>query len=111
MRRTFLLTALLAIVFTSAAVVAQQAQSPAAPPRQPSPSGMPQAALDEILIRFPLPPGQEADADIDGRQMHKRVIEQVDIARRYRDQGHPKFWGDSSAPPPTLRARSGWSEN
>lgn len=21
------------------------------------------------------------------------VIEQVDIARRYRDQGHPKFWG------------------
>lgn len=72
MRRTFLLTALLAIVFTSAAVVAQQAQSPAAPPRQPSPRGMPQAALDEMLIRFPLPPGQEADADIDGRQMHKR---------------------------------------
>ena len=54
---------------------------------------MPQATLDEMLIRFPLPPGQEAYANIDGRQMHKYVIEQVNIARRYRDQGHPKFWG------------------
>jgi len=93
MRRAFLLPCLLAIVFTTVAVVAQQAQSPAAPPRQPSPSGMPQATLDEMLIRFPLPPGQEVYADIDGRQMHKYVIEQVNIARRYRDQGHPKFWG------------------
>ena len=54
---------------------------------------MSQATLDEMLIRFPLPPGQEAYADIDGRQMHKDVIEQANIARRYRDQGHPKFWG------------------
>ena len=54
---------------------------------------MSQATLDEMLIRFPLPPGQEAYADIDGRKMHKDVIEQVNMARRYRDQGHPKFWG------------------
>ena len=54
---------------------------------------MSQATLDEMLIRFPLPPGQEAYADIDGRQMHKDVIEQANMARRYRDQGHPKFWG------------------
>ena len=92
MRRTPVLPGLLAIIFTSA-VVAQQTQNPAAPPRNPSPSGMPQATLDDMLIRFPLPPGQDAYADIDGRQIHKRVIEQVEIAHRYRDQGHPKFWG------------------
>jgi hypothetical protein len=54
---------------------------------------MPQATLDDMLIRFPLPPGQQAYADIDGRKMHKDVIEQANMARRYRDQGHPKFWG------------------
>jgi hypothetical protein len=54
---------------------------------------VPQATLDEMLIRFPLPQGQEAYADIDGRKMHKDVIEQTNMARRYRDQGHPKLWG------------------
>jgi hypothetical protein len=84
---------LVAVVLTGRAQVAQQGQSPAAPPRNPSPATMSQATLDEMLIRFPLPPGQEAYADIDGRRMHKYVIEQAHIARRYRDQGHPKFWG------------------
>ncbi len=46
-----------------------------------------------MLIRFPLPPGQDAYADIDGKRMHQYVIEQANISRRYRDQGHPKFWG------------------
>ncbi len=54
---------------------------------------MSQATLDEMLIRFPLPPGQDAYADIDGKRMHQYVIEQANISRRYRDQGHPKFWG------------------
>jgi hypothetical protein len=49
--------------------------------------------LGEMFIRFPLPPGQEAYADIDGRHMHQYVVEQANIARRYRDAGHPKFWG------------------
>ena len=31
--------------------------------------------------------------DIDGKRMHADVVEQANIARRYRDQGHPKFWG------------------
>jgi hypothetical protein len=25
--------------------------------------------------------------------MHSHVAEQAAISRRYRDQGHPKFWG------------------
>ena len=46
-----------------------------------------------MLIRFPLPPGQEAYADIDGKHMHRYVVEQANISRKYRDAGHPKFWG------------------
>ena len=30
---------------------------------------------------------------IDGRHLRGYVDEQVAISRRYRDQGHPKFWG------------------
>ena len=74
-------------------LVAQQGQPPAAPPRIPSPAGMPQATLDEMLIRFPLPVGQQVYADLDGKRMHQYVVEQAAISRRYRDQGHPKFWG------------------
>src|SRR6187200_2992614 len=87
-------SSLMAIAFTSAALVAQQPQqAPAAPPRHPSPANMDQATLDDMLIRFPLPAGQEAYADLDGKKMHRYVVEQAQIARRYRDQGHPKFWG------------------
>ena len=97
MRNKVLLAAVAACIAAAALTVraqgAQQGQGPAAPPRHPSPSGMSQATLDEMLIRFPLPAGQEAYADIDGRRMHQYVIEQANIARRYRDQGHPKFWG------------------
>ncbi len=87
-------SSLMAMVLTGAALVAQQPQqSPAAPPRHPSPASMDQAKLDDMLIRFPLPTGQQAYADIDGKKIHGYVVEQAQIARRYRDQGHPKFWG------------------
>jgi len=48
---------------------------------------------DESLLRWPLPPGAEKYAAIDGKRMHKDVVAQALISRRYRDQGHPKFWG------------------
>ena len=63
----------------------------AAPPRNPSPANMPLATLEDMFVRFPLPPGQEAYADIDGRRLHQFVVEQATISRRYRDAGHPKF--------------------
>lgn len=75
------------------ATLAQQAQPPAAPARNPSPANMPLPTLEDMFIRFPLPPGEEAYADIDGKRMHRDVVEQANIARRYRDAGHPKFWG------------------
>ena len=62
-----------------------------------------------MLIRFPLPPGQDVYGGIDGRRIHKYVVDQANIARKYRDQGHPKFWGriigtSADTSPPT-----GWS--
>ena len=49
--------------------------------------------VQDSFLQWPLPPGAEAYADIDGRRIHQYVVEQAEIGRRYRDQGHPKFWG------------------
>ena len=51
------------------------------------------ADIQDEFLPWPLPPGAEAYADIDGRRMHADVVEQAQISRRYRDQVHPKFWG------------------
>ena len=64
------------VVFASVAVVGQQAQGPAAPPRNASPANMPLETLQDMFIRFPLPPGQQVYADIDGRHMHRYVVDQ-----------------------------------
>ena len=98
MRKTVLVlgvmsAAIAVMVMAGQPLGAQQGQGPAAPPRHPSPAEMAQATLDGMLLRFPLPAGQEAYADIDGKRMHRDVVELANIARRYRDQGHPKFWG------------------
>lgn len=71
--------------------VATGAQPPA---RLPAPE--PARALyplDGAFLEWPLPPGGQAYADIDGRHLHAYVVDQAAIARRYRDQGHPQFWG------------------
>jgi hypothetical protein len=49
--------------------------------------------LENALLQWPLPKGEERYAPIDGKRMHRNVVEQSAISRRYRDQGHPKFWG------------------
>src|SRR5262245_25394174 len=49
--------------------------------------------LDDAFLRWPLPAGAERYAAIDGKRMHRDVVEQVQISRRYRDQSHQKFWG------------------
>jgi hypothetical protein len=74
-------------------IIAQRDQGPAAPPRNPTPANMPLDKLQDMFVQFPLPPGQKAYANIDGRHLHQYVVEQANIARRYRDAGHPKFWG------------------
>ena len=52
-----------------------------------------QEVLDDWFLQWPLMPGAEAYADIDGRHLHEYVVEQAAISRRYRDEGHPKYWG------------------
>ena len=49
--------------------------------------------VQDAFLQWPLPPGAEAYADIDGRHLHRYVVEQAEISRRYRDRGNPQFWG------------------
>src|SRR3954466_9723998 len=56
-------------------------------------SAEPSSTLDDALLEWPLPPGEQAYGRIDGRHLHRYVDEQAAISRQYRDQGHPKFWG------------------
>ena len=51
------------------------------------------ASSADALLEWPLPPGEQAYSKIDGKHLHRYVEEQAAISRRYRDQGHPKFWG------------------
>src|SRR5262245_16497430 len=50
------------------------------------------ALPDEAYPRFPLPPGNEAYARVDGRKMKKVVDEITAISRRSRDDGN-QYWG------------------
>jgi hypothetical protein len=80
---------------------ASDAQAPAAKADAPrstiaqslTPPALSQSRVDSALIEFPLPKGEEAYGAIDGRKMHKYVEELADISKRYRDAGHPKYWG------------------
>jgi hypothetical protein len=49
--------------------------------------------LEDALLEWPLPPGEQAYGKIDGKRLHQYVEQQAAISRRYRDRGHPKFWG------------------
>ena len=84
----------LAFVAGTAAI----AQTPTPSPRSVlsqslTPPAYPQARVDDALIEFPLAPGQERYGSIDGRKMHQYVVDLANIAKRYRDNGHPKYWG------------------
>src|SRR5579864_3595444 len=91
--RKALIVTLIALMVGGRPIAAQQNQGPAPPPRNPSPANMPLQTLQEMFMQFPLPRDQEAYADIDGRHMHQYVVEQANISRKYRDAGHPRFWG------------------
>lgn len=70
---------IVAVALISLAAAAQ------APPKSP--------ISEDALLEWPLPPGEQAYGTIDGKHLHRYVEEQAAISRRYRDQGHPKFWG------------------
>src|SRR5438128_4613405 len=76
----------------SRATRAQSASSSAAAPHT-TPLAPRSAKLEDALLEWPLPPGEQVYRRIDGKHLHQYVEEQAAISRRYRDQGHPKFWG------------------
>src|SRR6266571_2245839 len=74
------------------AAQAQTSPSSAAAPRTTL-LAAPSNKLEDALLEWPLPAGEQAYGRIDGKRLHHYVEEQAAISRRYRDQGHPKFWG------------------
>jgi len=80
--------------FALAAVTLAAAAQQPSPLRLPAPEPAPAVyALDGAFLQWPLPASGQAYADIDGRRLHRLVVDQAAIARRYRDNGHPQFWG------------------
>ena len=85
-------TAVAGPVFLHHVLQAQTSPSGAAAP-QTTLLAAPSGRLDDALLEWPLLPAQQAYGKIDGRRLHRYVEEQAAISRKYRDQGHPKFWG------------------
>src|SRR6202000_3102039 len=44
-------------------------------------------------LHWPVPAGTAKYGVIDGKHLWQYVVEQAQIARQYRDNGHPQFWG------------------
>jgi len=91
MKSAIILAAILALASGAARTDAQEARSTIAQSLTPPALTLPR--VNQALIEFPLPKGESAYASIDGRKMHKYVVELAEISKRYRDAGHPKFWG------------------
>jgi len=49
--------------------------------------------LEDSYLRWRLLPSEQAYLSIDGKHLKQYVEEQTAISRRYRDHGHPQFWG------------------
>lgn len=60
------------------------------PPQEPM---KPLHPLEESYLRWNLSPSDQSYASIDGRHLKTYVDDQAAISRRYRDNGHPQFWG------------------
>lgn len=77
--------------------------APALPPGGPPdsyptpPAGMVQGPalykLDDAYLEWPLSPADKAYGSIDGKHIHQYVEDLTAISRKYRDDGHPQFWG------------------
>src|SRR5882724_7970126 len=70
----------LALSLAAVSVVAS-AQEPAKP------------SLEDSYLRWRSLPAEQAYLSIDGKHLKQYVEEQTAISRRYRDHGHPQFWG------------------
>ena len=74
---------------TAVAIAAAVVPTPTEAQQPPHPT----AAVQDKFIEWPLPASAAQYRDIDGHRIYQYVVEQSQISRRYRDAGHPKFWG------------------
>src|SRR4051794_2387100 len=88
MRNTALVLACIGLVGVG---VIGQSQAP--PPRPPA--GPPEAVfkLEDHFLQWRLLPSERAYEAIDGKRLKEYVQTYTAISRRYRDSGHPQFWG------------------
>jgi hypothetical protein len=63
------------------------------PARPTQSQSSPAAPSSPDLVQWPLAEADRAYGAIDGKHILQYVAEQAAIARRYRDQGHPQYWG------------------
>jgi hypothetical protein len=65
------------------------------PPTLAAQGTQPRASSPSVpsYVAWPLSSSGAQYRDIDGKRLWQYVQDQADIARRYRDQGHPQFWG------------------
>jgi hypothetical protein len=84
-----MLQRILTLALTSCALRAQTPQ----PPRPPQEPMAPLYVLEDSYINSRLPPAEQAYSSIDGKHLKEYVNDQAAMSRRYRDNGHPQFWG------------------
>src|SRR5712671_6318603 len=72
----------LALSLVAVSVVAS-AQEPAKSPN----------VLEGSYLNWRSLPAEQAYSSIDGKHLKQYVEDQTAISRRYRDNGHPQFWG------------------
>jgi len=81
---------IIGLLITTAFAAAQSA-----PPLRPGAQApaAPLYKLEDGLLQWPLLPQNKAYGAIDGKHLHTYVEDLTAISRKYRDQGHPQFWG------------------
>jgi Peptidase family M28 len=79
----------------SAALFGQQVSESAEPKPRPSAQipAAPLYKLEDGLLEWKLAPQDKAYGAIDGHRIHSYVEDLTAISRKYRDSGHPQFWG------------------
>lgn len=86
--------ALVVVVVSFSGTEAQSQQgAPAGNTRTPQPPLQPLRPLDQGYLHWRLAPAEQKYAAIDGHRLRTYVDEITAISRRYRDNGHPQFWG------------------
>ena len=75
------------MVFLALSLVAVSVVASAREPAKPL------SSLEDSYLSWRSPPAEQAYMSIDGKHLKQYVEDQTAISRRYRDHGHPQFWG------------------